>query len=235
MFAIRRSSRFVTSINTTVLGARETVNQSSRNLSSPPVLLQIQIRDERKNQQLLSSFSFSTAADPVYDDESPPIFSNLQEEIDDANERYRENLAIRDTNDIRGRGVFSLRPFKTGAMVMSSLVLSTQSERSQYTLQKDWDLHVNLDLPSRFVNHSCDANIGVRDNDDGGYDFYAMKEIKEGEELVWDYEMTEWEVGSMDDCLCGAERCRKKFGGFKKSGDVIKKNYGEFFADYLKK
>jgi hypothetical protein len=232
MFAIRRSKRIITSIKRTIL--RTSLNQSSRNFSSAPVCLQIKtIYDARKNQQRLSSFT--TAADPIYDDESPQIFINLQEEIDDANERYHDILAIRDTNDIRGRGLFSLRSFKTGDKVMSSLVLSSQSERSQYTLQKDWDLHVNLDLPSRFANHSCHANIGVRDNDDGGYDFYALEEIKEGTELVWDYEMTEWEVGSMDTCLCGCERCRKTFGGFKKSGEVIKKNYGEFFADYLKK
>lgn len=192
------------------------------------------IRDDvSKTQQPRSPFS--TAADPIYDDDSPPVFVDLQEEIDDANERCRGSLAIRATHDIRGRGVFSLRSFEVGEQVMTSLVLSTQSERSQYTLQKDWDLHVNLDLPSRFANHSCQANLGVRDNDEGGYDFYALEEIREGTELVWDYETTEWEVGSMETCLCGAARCRTTFGGFKKSGAVIKENYGEFFADYLKK
>ncbi len=44
----------------------------------------------------LPYLNFSTAADPINDDESPPIFiNNLQEEIDDSNERYHDILVTR--------------------------------------------------------------------------------------------------------------------------------------------
>ena len=51
-----------------------------------------------------------------------------------------------------------------------------------------------MDLKAILVDHSCDANSGVTDNEAGAYDFVALRRIDVGEELFWDYECAEYEV-----------------------------------------
>ncbi len=39
---------------------------------------------------------------------------------------------------------------------------------------------MRIDLPARFINHSCDAsNMGTVDNEFGAYDFLAVKMFEE--------------------------------------------------------
>jgi uncharacterized protein len=59
---------------------------------------------------------------------------------------------------------------------------------------------------ARYFNHSCVPNCYVR----GDFDVVALRHIAAGEELTWDYSMTEnsdWEVPGAK-CLCGASACR---------------------------
>ena len=42
-----------------------------------------------------------------------------------------------------------------------------------------------MDLPARFINHSCDANVGIRDNSLGAFDFVSLTPVARGEELTW--------------------------------------------------
>ena len=92
-----------------------------------------------------------------------------------------------------------------------------------------------MDLPATLINHSCDANVGIRDNDLGAYDFFALTDIVEGEELVWDYNASEWEISTPFQCACGSPRCRGRLRGFKHDGEHIRDAYGPFYASYLKK
>mmetsp|Transcript_9838 Transcript_9838/g.14556 ORF Transcript_9838/g.14556 Transcript_9838/m.14556 type:complete len:97 (-) Transcript_9838:342-632(-) len=64
--------------------------------------------------------------------------------------------------------------------------------------------------------------------------FFAIREIEFGEELLWDYEASEYEVSAFETCLCGSSKCRKVLGGFKMSGETIRDLYGEYYANYLK-
>jgi len=157
--------------------------------------------------------------------------NNLQGEIDDANKRYSGILKINKAP--LGYGLEASTSFCEGDKVISSKALEV-TPRDSHTVQTGWDRHVRIDLPARFVNHSCEANLGIRNNNHGAYDFFALKEIEEGSELIWDYEASEYEIGSFETCLCGSQRCRKSLGGFKKHGEQVKSYYGEYVADYLK-
>ena len=93
-----------------------------------------------------------------------------------------------------------------------------------------------MNLPARFLNHSCEPNIGVTKmlNDKQSYDFIALRNINKGEEIRFDYETTEYEVGAFDDCACGADSCRGTIKGFKHNRQVILKRYGgKNIAGYL--
>lgn len=96
------------------------------------------------------------------------------------------------------------------------------------------DAHIYIDLPARFINHSCDANCGIKDNEFGAYDFFARRVILEGDELNFNYETTEHVISAFETCMCGSENCRGYVAGFGKHGDELKEDYGEYVADYLK-
>jgi hypothetical protein len=42
-----------------------------------------------------------------------------------------------------------------------------------------------MDLPARFINHSCEANVGIKDNNLGAFDFISLVQVSRGDELTW--------------------------------------------------
>lgn len=64
------------------------------------------------------------------------------------------------------------------------------------------------------ANHGCDPNCELREDDGKGRSrawLYALKDVKKGEELVWDYRLdVRSRKAAFDDwaCACGAEECR---------------------------
>ena len=173
----------------------------------------------------------SEALQESYRDES---FLTIDEEVLEANERCEGIAAIKQTSSLGdGWGVMASKPFAGGELILSSTAIATIT-KDAHSLQKDWDKHVLIDLPARFINHSCNANVGLQDNDKGAYDFIALREIPEGAELFWDYETTEYDITGFDMCMCGEKRCRGSIGGFHKHGEQIKHHYGKYHAAYLK-
>ena len=161
------------------------------------------------------------------------LFNSLEDEIDDANKRYENILEVIETPNC-GWGLRARKTFFKDEKVMSAKALAVVP-RNSHSLQKDWDKHILVDLPTRFINHSCEANVGIKDNSEGAYDFFALEEIEEGEELFWDYEQAEYEsLGGFQSCMCGVPKCRGLMKGFKDSGDTIKEQYGSYYANYLK-
>jgi len=134
----------------------------------------------------------------------------------------------------KGRGVFAKRDFKQGDLVIIGKRIDLVDERTMTSLQVSLDKHAELDEPARVTNHSCDPNLGIKNNDLGGYNFYALKDISQGMELTWDYNTTEYYSIAVPECHCGAANCRGKTPGFAAIEDEIRTLYGEYIADYLK-
>lgn len=69
---------------------------------------------------------------------------------------------------------------------------------------------------ARFANHSCEANCFSQKwevDGDTRIALIAIREIKKGEEITFDYRW-EYEYGvTSRECLCAAENCRRKIGG----------------------
>lgn len=134
----------------------------------------------------------------------------------------------------KGKGVVARRDFKAGEVVVRGRIVRRVKKRTNYSFQVDWQVHVDLDEPARLLNHSCEPNCGIRRNVFGGYDFMAMRRISRGEELEWDYCMSEYESIAVKKCLCGSKQCRGKVRGYRYLGEEIKKKYGGLVAPYLK-
>lgn len=129
---------------------------------------------------------------------------------------------------IHGRGVYAVAPIRKGTRILEYLgerISHAEADR-RYARKKKDDGHTFLFIASnrtvidagvngndaRFINHSCNPNCEtVIENSRVFID--AIRHIKPGEELGYDYQLT-WE--STDDplelalyaCRCGAKRCR---------------------------
>src|SRR3989344_3588427 len=131
----------------------------------------------------------------------------------------------------KGLGVFAERKFKTGELVVCGVPISKSNNRTNHSFQIGFNEHVELNEPARLINHSCNPNLGIRNNKYGGYDFFAIKEINLGDELGWDYCSTEYISIAVDgECLCNSKNCRTVISGFLTLPEEIKRNYGDFIA-----
>lgn len=63
--------------------------------------------------------------------------------------------------------------------------------------------------PFQFINHCCEPNVFVRIAH-GRVEFYALRDLKPGEELTMDYGESHHE-GKVP-CRCGAKKCRGVLG-----------------------
>jgi uncharacterized protein len=83
---------------------------------------------------------------------------------------------------------------------------------------------------ARLVNHSCDPNCGIRSL----FRIVAMRDIAPGEEITWDYEMTENYMWRMQ-CACGSPLCRKTIGAYRNMPAATRKKYKGYISDWLVK
>ncbi len=81
---------------------------------------------------------------------------------------------------------------------------------------------------ARYLNHSCEPNVGLR----GLFTLVTMREIQPGEELVWDYDMSE-DTDWLMECSCGSPNCRREIRGFRHLPDSTRERYRGFISDWL--
>lgn len=135
----------------------------------------------------------------------------------------------------KGLGVFASKPFKEGVLVVVGRLERIVKGRTDYSFQVEVNKHVQLDKPARLINHSCEPNLGVRNNKFGGYSFVAIKNIGAGEELTWDYCMTEFvSIAVKDNCMCRSNKCRTRISGYVCLPIDVKNRYNNFVASYLR-
>ncbi|MCU1385228.1 MAG: hypothetical protein JWL71_3925 [Acidobacteria bacterium] len=83
----------------------------------------------------------------------------------------------------------------------------------KYSIQIAARLHLAPDgAPWSLVNHACAPNTAI---DFSQWTLYAVRRIREGEELGWSYLTTEWALSCPFECACGAADCVRRVLGFK--------------------
>ncbi|MFA6549930.1 MAG: SET domain-containing protein-lysine N-methyltransferase [Candidatus Gracilibacteria bacterium] len=128
----------------------------------------------------------------------------------------------------KGTEVRAARDFAVGEEVLTFEGIVTD-ERGVYTLQIGLFEHLLVSEPWRFVNHSCDPNCGIKNKTT----LVAIKPIKKGDPITFDYAMTEQRLFHPFECSCGSEKCRGMVGGFDSLPDDIRRRYHGYFSDYL--
>ncbi|MBX3213462.1 MAG: SET domain-containing protein-lysine N-methyltransferase [Labilithrix sp.] len=143
--------------------------------------------------------------------------------------RSRQPLAYRlRRSPVHGTGMFATRAIRKGASIIEYLgerITHDEADRRHAHKAED-DNHTFLFTvdsktvidggaggnAARFINHSCEPNCEVI-IDDGRLFIEALRAIRPGEEIVYDYRITR-DSGDPPDverifaCRCGAPKCR---------------------------
>lgn len=139
------------------------------------------------------------------------------------------------------RGLFATRTFATGELLVvwggriigGAELASLSPEKRHWMIQIDEDLFQLTDPHdvggADYVNHSCDPNAGIL----GHIALVALQPIAPGEEICFDYAMTDSTRYCEFQCWCGSPNCR----GWVKSDDwrrpELRQRYGRHFSPYL--
>jgi hypothetical protein len=88
--------------------------------------------------------------------------------------------------------------------------------------------------PGRFINHSCNPNVGIKASNKGkSLLMIALRNITQGEEIAYDYAMSDWDWGWAMPCFCEEPNCRKTIRGYKYLPTKIKKKYSGYITPFL--
>ncbi len=152
-------------------------------------------------------------------------------------------LEIRNTNKY-GKDIFAKKNIKPKELlsIFGGYVMTLREEAN---LPKDYS-DTGIQIAENFVitsankkenidyfNHSCDPNAGIN----GQIFLVAMRNIKKGEQIVFDYAMVLSKAKNARfykmKCLCGSKNCRGYItdNDWKKS--VLQKKYDGYFQWYL--
>ncbi len=138
-----------------------------------------------------------------------------------------------------GKGLFAKENIKKGEIVFvkNGHILNWgqtkkfADELGDYYLQIHDDFYLSPTTKDEvqdtaiFINHSCEPNVGP----DGQVTFIALRNIKAGEELCYDYAMTTAHPYELK-CNCGNKNCRKVITGGDWKRKDLQEKYGNHFV-----
>ena len=123
-----------------------------------------------------------------------------------------------------GKGVFATQAITKGSLVLkltgpqiSLQEVYLKGEHQCNPLQIADKMYIDLEPPGLLINHHCHPNCGIRDD----VDIIALRDIKEGDEIFYDYSTTisdDFEEDGTEffmPCDCEDIQCRYKIGDFK--------------------
>lgn len=142
-----------------------------------------------------------------------------------------------------GRAVFAQEAVRAGEVIaafvgqvhrakkISDLPNDPPDELRDHCIQVSAEtyLHGKSGL-AELINHSCDPNCGIQ----GKSMIVARRDIAAGEQLTWDYAMTEDSDWSFPGCLCGSAQCRGTIGPYRDLPDDVKRQYWPHTSSWLR-
>lgn len=140
---------------------------------------------------------------------------------------------------IHGTGVFAACDIKKGEVITKWKIEKMLTEKEAKTLPESTKRYLSyigegrwiiLQSPERYINHSCNPNIFVKNQQE-----IAKRDIKQSEEITSDYSL-EGVVNWKFKCSCGARNCRKViYGDFNKLDKKTQKKLEPYLQDWYKK
>ena len=149
---------------------------------------------------------------------------------------FSPKLEVKPNPKKGGYGVFARQPIPAGEIVTiwGGRIISgdqfdqvpLQHRHSIVQIEENFYTVTAGDLePVDFTNHSCNANVGMS----GQIALVAMHPIAAGEEVCFDYAMTDGSPYDEFDCACGAPNCRRRITGDDWKRPELWERYAGFF------
>lgn len=140
----------------------------------------------------------------------------------------------------KGWGSYAIEPIPAGETVAGfggwvvdrATLESMDTDRQARSIQVDHELYLVSGAtpePGDMLNHSCDPNCGVS----GSNIIVAMRDIEVGEELTFDYAMTDASDYDEFACLCGMDACRGIVTGADWRDPILQAKYYGYFSHYV--
>ena len=140
--------------------------------------------------------------------------------------------------DGKGKGVFAAKNFSKGKEILEMKgqvltgdeIVKLSNYHNNHCTPIGLDKYMLFGSPEKFINHSCSPNV---------FDYngrvFAMRNIKKGDELAFDYS-----INSTDDwvmkCSCKNKDCRKIVrGNFFKLPREVQIKYLPYVDEWFKK
>ncbi len=154
---------------------------------------------------------------------------------------HSPKLQPRQINGKGGRALVVHEPVAAGELVVvwggeavhASRLDSLSPAERLLTIQVEEDLYLvsAQDGPADWVNHSCKPNCGLS----GQVALVALRRLEPGEEVCFDYAMSDGSPYDQFNCGCGATECRGRITGEDWSRPELWKRYRGHFSPYLQR
>lgn len=138
-------------------------------------------------------------------------------------------------------GVFAAEPISRderiavwGGEILPQDLFNTLPDRlRRLSIQVEEDLFMVApnEGPADYVNHSCDPNAGLS----GQIVLVAMRDIPAGEEIRFDYAMSDVTDYDEFQCQCGAPNCRSVIRGSDWMRPELQERYRGYFSPYIQR
>ena len=127
---------------------------------------------------------------------------------------FDNSLHVRES-DIHGTGLFTFSDIETNQIILeidgelidgNECVRREEEENNVYIFYKNEDEYIDTSKTNKikFINHNCESNCEIDEDEFGRLFLLAKKSIKSGEELTIDYDYEEiYEECSCRKCLNG--------------------------------
>ena len=147
----------------------------------------------------------------------------------------RAKVVVRGTRKI-GRGVFAKRTIRKGEVIAAFDGEFYDDDFEDWTddlynhaIQCAKAFWRDSKSIARLINHSCEPNCGIKDY----FKIVAMRRIEKGEQITWDYEMTERNPDWKMKCQCATPSCRKVIGNYSKMPAKVRRKYRGYISAWL--
>ncbi|KAK6535637.1 hypothetical protein TWF694_002092 [Orbilia ellipsospora] len=106
----------------------------------------------------------------------------------------------------------SSNPIPNKTVIGDFSAATPTTEKAYSSVQVSETEHIELNSDLLYCNHSCDPNVAF-DTDEGVV--RAIRDIKEGEPITFNYLSTEWDMAQSFKCECGSGKCLGDIQGAK--------------------
>src|ERR1035437_10055222 len=145
--------------------------------------------------------------------------------------------AVVGKSSIDGNGIFATRDFKKGDIVfiLKGKIHTYINKNIKDTFEHpDWvgtgkNTWIDPIREYHFINHSCNPNMGTK----GKVTFCALMDIKKGDELTFDYSISEADSNWKMKCNCGSKKCRKIIRSIQFLPQPIYKHYLPYIPHFF--